>query len=134
MPEDKRVFVYNGPVHDGQPSAKPGAPVTPANGLQIIKKAVLAGRKHISSHFRQRGRERGFDSMAAHTVIREGKLNGTPTYCPEFANWKYRIAAEIEDERDEKLEMRQLEIVVALDPLEDYEKSPLIILLTGYWK
>ena len=133
MPEDKRVFFYNGPVHEGQ-AAKPGAPVSPANGLQIIKTGLLAGREHISSHFRQRSRERGFDSMAAHTVIRTGQLRGEPTYCPEFGNWKYRIVAEIEDERDEQLEMRSLEIVVALDPVEDYEKSPLIILVTGYWR
>jgi hypothetical protein len=131
MPEDKRVFVYNGPVHDKQASAKPEAPISPANGLQIIKTGFLVGRNHISAHFRRRGRERKFDSMDAHTVIRAGQLRGQPTYCPEFGNWKYRIVADIENE---ELEIKQLEIVVALDPGEDYEKSPLIILVTGYWR
>ena len=135
MPEDKRVFVYNGPIHDcGQASTRPEAPVSPANGLQIIKAGFLAGRKHISAHFRSRGRERNFDSMDAHTVVRTGQLRGEPTYCPEFGNWKYRIVAKVEYDRDEKLEIRELEIVVALDPGEDYEKSPLIILVTGYWR
>jgi hypothetical protein len=130
MPDGKRVFAYNGPVHDGQASAKPEAPVTPANGLQIIKTGFLAGRKQISEHFKRRGRERGFDAMDAHIVVRTGKLRGAPTYCPVFGNWKYRVVADLEDD---KLEIKQLEIVVALDPGEDYEKSPLIILLTGYW-
>lgn len=134
MPEDKRVFIYNGPVHDGQASTKPGVPITPANGLQLIKTGAIAGRMHISAHFKRRGRERGFDSMYAHTVIRAGEMRGLPAYCPEFGNWKYRIGAEVEDERDERLVIRELQIVVALDPVEDYERSPLIILVTGYWR
>ena len=72
--------------------------------------------------------------MYAHTVIRAGEMRGLPAYCPEFGNWKYRIGAEVEDERDERLVIRELQIVVALDPVEDYERSPLIILVTGYWR
>lgn len=125
MANEKRLFVYNGPIHCS-PSATPEAPVTPANGLQIIRKALLAGRKQISEHFKRRSTERGFDAVDAHNVIRNGRLRRQPEYCPDFKNWKYRVIAEVEE--------KQLEIVVALDPGEEYEKSPLIVLVTGYWR
>jgi hypothetical protein len=134
VPDDTRVFLYNGPIHDRTCETSPQAPVTPANGLLLIKTAFLAGRKQISEHFKRRARERDFDTMDVHNVIKTGKLRGRPDFCPEFGpfgNWKYRIVAELEDM---KLEIKQLEIVVALDPAEDYEKSPVIILVTGYWR
>jgi hypothetical protein len=127
MAEDKkRLFTYNGPIHDGKHKATPESAPTPESALEIIRTAFFKGRIEVSVHFKKQCQERSFDMMDAQNTIVTGKLRGSPEYCPEFANWKYRILAEIED--------RKLEVVVALDPAEDYEKSPLIVLLTGYWR
>jgi hypothetical protein len=128
---NERLFEYNGPTFEGQCAAKPEAPVSPSNGLNIVRAAFLAGRKHVSQHFKARSMERKFDTLDAQNVITTGNLCCLPEYCPDFETWKFRIIADLEDE---KLDMRKLEIVVALDPAEDYEKSPLIILVTGYWR
>ena len=126
MDGDTRVFLYKGPVVDGACKAKPEAPLSPANALEIIRAAFLAGRLQITTHFREQQSTRRFDSMDAENAIRTGELRGDPEFCPVKRNWKYRIIADVEDKR--------LEIVVALDPAEDYGTSPLIILITGYWR
>jgi len=126
MDRETRVFMYKGPVVDGASKAKAEAPLSPANALEIIRAAFLAGRLHITTHFKEMQSARHFDSMDAENAIRTGELRGGPEFCPENRNWKYRIIAEVEDKR--------LEIVVALDPAEDYGASPLIILITGYWR
>jgi hypothetical protein len=81
---------------------------------------------HVTAHFRQMAAERCFDLLDTENVIREGELRGEPELCSVNLNWKYRIIADVEDKR--------LEIVTALDPAEDYGQSPLIILITGYWR
>jgi hypothetical protein len=126
MDRDTRVFAYRGPILDGTCKAKPEAPLSPANALEIIRAAFLAGRLHITTHFRAQQLDRQFDSMDTENAIRTGELRGSPEFCPENRNWKYRIIADVEDKR--------LEIVVGLDPSEDYDSSPLIILITGYWR
>ena len=126
MDRDTRVFMYNGPVVGGACRAKPEAPLSPANALEIIRAAFLAGRLQTTTHFREQQSTRLFDSMDAENAIRTGELRGDPEFCPVNRNWKYRIIADVED--------RKLEIVVALDPAEDYDASPLIILITGYWR
>jgi hypothetical protein len=126
MDRDTRVFMYKGPVVDGTCKAKAEAPLSPANALEIIRAGFLAGRLHITTHFKAQQSNRHFDSMDAENAIRTGELRGDPEFCPENRNWKYRIIADVEDKR--------LEIVVALDPAEDYGTSPLIILITGYWR
>jgi len=126
MRNDERVFAYNGPVLDGACKTTPQSQVSPANALEIIREAVLSGRMQISVHFKQRCIERGFDTLDADNAIRTGLLRGDPEYCAAYRTWKYRIVATVED--------REFEIVVALDPSEDYSKSPLIILVTGYWR
>ena len=80
----------------------------------------------ITDHFRQQAAQRRFDLLDAENAIRTGELRRDPEFCPTNRNWKYRIIADVED--------RRFEIVVALDPAEDYGKSPLIILVTGYWR
>ncbi|MGO9083720.1 MAG: DUF4258 domain-containing protein [Terriglobales bacterium] len=120
------MFLYKGPILDGCCKAKPEAALSPANGLEIIRAAFFAGRMHITDHFRQQAAQRRFDLMDAENVIRTGELRGEPEFCPVNTNWKYHIIADVEDKR--------LEIVTALDPAEDYGTSPLIILITGYWR
>ncbi len=127
MADDTRIFLYKGPVVDGSCKAKPEAELSPANALEIIKAAFFAGRLDITEHFRQQAIQRRFDLMDAENVISGGQLRGRPEFCPDHRNWKFRIISAIE-------EGRQLEIVLALDPAEDYDKSPLIILVTGYWR
>ncbi len=126
MADDRRVFLYKGPIVGESCRAKPEAALSPANGLEIIRAAFFAGRVHITDHFRQMTALRSFDLLDAENVIREGELRGEPEFCPINTNWKYRIIAVVED--------RRLEIVTALDPAEDYGTSPLIILITGYWR
>lgn len=121
-----RVFAFKGPVVDSACKTKPEAPLSPANALEIVRAAFFAGRLHITTHFKEQQSNRHFDSMDAENAIRTGELRGEPEFCPENGNWKYRIIANVEDQR--------LEIVVALDPTEDYGASPLIILITGYWR
>ncbi len=127
MAEDKkRLFTYKGPIHDGKHKATPESAPTPESALEIIRAALFVGRSEVSVHFKRQGQERNFDMMDAQNAIVTGSLRGCPEYCPEYGNWKYRIVAEIED--------RKFEVVVALDPAEDYQGSPLIVLITGYWR
>jgi hypothetical protein len=126
MDGDTRVFEYKGPIVDSGCKAKPEAPLSSANALEIIRAAFLAGRLHITTHFREQQLDRQFDAMDTENAIRTGELRGAPEFCPQNRNWKYRIIADVED--------KQLEIVVGLDPAEDYGTSPLIILITGYWR
>jgi len=92
----------------------------------IIVRAWMIGRYHVANHFREMGRKRGFDILDAENAIHRGKLRGPVEYCPDFSNWKCRVLGPAED--------KQLEVVVALDNFEDYEASPLIVLITGYWR
>jgi hypothetical protein len=126
MADDTRVFLYSGPVVDGSYKAKPEAEVSPANALEIVRAAFFAGRLHVTDHFRRQAIQRRFDLMDAEIVISVGELRGKPEFCPDYLNWKIRIIAAIEEGR--------LEVVLALDPAEAYDKSPLIILITGYWR
>jgi hypothetical protein len=126
MADDTRMFFYNGPIIGETCRAKPEAQLSPANALEIIRAAFLAGRMHISDHFKRQATQRRFDLIDAENAIRTGTLRGEPEFCPVNRNWKYRIIAAVEDQR--------FEVVVALDPTEDYDKSPLIILITGYWR
>ena len=124
---DEKRFMFHGrgivpkTVHGADP-----APLTPDAALRIIKRSWLFGRIQWTDHFRRRCRERGFEPIDAENAIRGGRMRGELEFCPIFSNWKCRIIGEVED--------RQLEIVLALDPTQDYEESPLIVPITGYWK
>jgi hypothetical protein len=100
--------------------------ISPENLHTIVRRAWIVGRYHVTGHFKTRGRERGFDVLDTENAIQFGVLRGRPEYCPTFSNWKCRIIGPVED--------RKLEIVVALDDFEDYDESPLIIPITGYWR
>jgi len=47
-------------------------------------------------------------------------------FCEQFQNHKYRMHLVVDDS--------MLEIVLALDCTEDYQRAPLIVLVTGYWR
>jgi hypothetical protein len=116
-------------MHTGQVTQKNKAeskiPLSSASAETVVLRALEDGRIHVTAHFRQRGREKGFDIIDAENVIRDGSIRGEPEYCREFDNWKYRFFGTVEEST--------LEIVVSLDPTEDYA-TPLVILLTGYWR
>jgi len=122
----ERKFVYSGPALHGRPKPQAQAPLSPSSALQTIRDCWTKGRIHITPHFKRRGVERRFDTLDAETVTKKGRLRGAPEFCVSFQNWKYSIAGFVEG--------RELEIIVALDPAEDYHDSPLLVLLTGFWR
>ena len=127
MTEDKELrFEWKGPDPDGR-KAESGSPTLLSEGNLhlIIVRAWTLGRYHPTQHFKEMGRRRNFNVIDAEHAIRRGKLRDRE-YCPDFSNWKCRVVGPVDD--------KQLEVVVALDDLEDYHDSPLIILVTGYWK
>jgi hypothetical protein len=103
----------------------PGPKLSPANAQRVIMAGWDEGSIHITAHFKARGIEKGFNTIDAGNVIRYGKMRNDGEYCPEYKNWKYRFYGKVEEET--------LEVVVSLDPTEDYDR-PLIIAITGYWR
>ena len=103
----------------------PGHKLSPENASALCIRGWDAGSIHITAHFKQRALERSFTTIDTENVIRYGKMRGDGEYCPEFTNWKYRFYRKVED--------KELEVVVSLDPTKDYAR-PLVILLTGYWR
>ncbi len=101
-------------------------PLSLENTHVVISRAWMLGRVRYASHFTARCRERGVTTVDIGNVIRRGKIHGKGEFCPEFRNWRFRIRAVLEEE--------VLEVVVALDPNEDYELTPLIVLITVYCK
>lgn len=59
-------------------------------------------------------------------LVRDGKVGDRPEYSQDYKNWKYRLTGVVDE--------RSIEVLIALDSSEDYEKSPLAILLTAYVK
>ncbi len=107
-----------------QPRRNP--PLSVANAEQVLRKAWIAGRSLLGEHFRKRSQERSFSTLDVDRVLRLGKIQGKPEYCPIFCNWKYRVRGQSGEQ--------VLEVVVGLDPNEDFDQCPLIVLITGYWK
>lgn len=125
--EAELQFIYVGPEPDARRAiASSPKMLSPENLRLIIVRAWMIGRYQITNHFRARAIERGFDVLDTENAIQFGTVRGTPVHCPEFSNWKCRIIGPVEGKR--------LEIVLALDDFEDYDASPLIIPITGYWR
>jgi len=101
------------------------APVSDDAAHKIIVQAWENGRLHVTAHFKMRGQQRGFDLLDVENVVRDGRMHGLGEFCPDYGNWKYRFRGNVED--------KKLEVVVSLDPTEEYA-SPLVIVLTGYWR
>ena len=125
--ETKLRFVYVGPEPDARKAIASSPKMLSLENLQlIVLRAWTIGRYQITNHFRARALERGFDVLDLENAIHFGKIRETPVHCPEFSNWKCRMIGPVEG--------RNLEIVLALDDFEDYDASPLIIPITGYWR
>jgi hypothetical protein len=121
---DEHRYQYVGKVKKEAAHSDPRCRLSPANAHAVIITAWDNGHIHITAHFKARAQERGFDVLDAENIVRDGKMRDDGEYCPDYKNWKYRFRG--------KVEGRTLEIVVSLDPNNDYG-SPLVIVLTGYW-
>jgi len=123
--ETKRRYEYVGNSRKERSESSPKSRLSQANAHAVVIAAWDKGHIHITAHFKSRGLERGFDIIDAENVIRDGRMVRDGTYCPDFRNWKYTFRGKVED--------GTLEIVVSLDPNNNYA-SPLVIVLTGYWR
>jgi hypothetical protein len=71
--------------------------------------------------------ERGFDILDLEFVIKHGRSDGPAEKCGvPHKNYKYCFSAVVDGER--------LQAAFAVDPAQDYQHAPLIILITGVWK
>ena len=121
---ESKEYKYCGPEHKPPRVKEHDSPLSPQNAIAIIWRAWGLGRTHLGTHFRERCRERGIDTLDVENLIRSGAVRGTPVYCPINKNWKYQVAGFVDE--------RELEVVIALDPAEDFTEMPLVILITAY--
>jgi len=118
-----REYKYVGP--ENQPPRVKGhdAALSPENAKAVIQKAWSSGRVHVGTHIKNRMIERNVDMIDLENVIRNGVVRSTE-YCEAYKNWKYRMAGASDD--------KKIEVVIALDPTEDFEASPLGVLVTVF--
>jgi hypothetical protein len=118
-----REYEYVGPQQ--QPSRVKGhdAGLSPENAKAVIEKAWSSGRVHVGTHIKNRMIERNVDMIDLENVIRNGVVCSRE-YCEEYKNWKYRMVGSSDG--------RKIEVIIALDPTEDYEASPLAVLVTVF--
>ena len=121
---EKREYKYVGPDHQLPRAKGDGSPLSPQNAIAVIRHAWGQGRFHLGTHFKKRCNERAIDMLDVENLIRDGVVRGVPTYCPDYKNWKYQVAGFVDE--------RHLEVVISLDPAEDYTDMPLAILVTAY--
>ena len=121
---DRREYKYCGPEHEPQRVKEHNSPLSAQSAMSVIRMAWGVGRFHVGTHFKKRCSERGLDTLDIENLIRNGAVRGDAEYCPEYKTWKYRVAGVIEE--------RHMEVLIALDPTEDYADSPLAILITAY--
>jgi hypothetical protein len=121
---EKREFRYCGPEQQPQRVEAHTSPLSAENARSVIQNAWSNGRVHLGTHFKKRCGERDIDMLDVENLVRNGVVQPRPEYCPVYKNWKYRMAGIIDE--------RHLEVVIALDATEDYDESPLAIVLTAY--
>ena len=126
MDNKKREYVYLGPEKQVSDTILQGSCLSPSNALAVIKDAWERGRIHISAHFREQASGRRFDTLDVERAIQNGTILSKGEYCGDFGNWKYRLNGQSGGV--------SLEIVLAIDACEDYMTSPLVILITAYWR
>jgi hypothetical protein len=93
------------------------------NATAIIRKAWGRGRLHVGTHIKKRMAQRKVDMIDLENVIRNGVVSSSK-YDEEYKNWKYRMVGTTDG--------RNIEVIIALDPTEDYEASPLAVLVTVF--
>lgn len=88
----------------------------------LLIRALERGRMQVTEHFKQRGMERGFNTIDAERVVRYGSMKGFPVYCSRFHNWKISLIGVSCG--------RVLEIRLGLSLELDLD-SPVVALITG---
>jgi len=118
-----REYKYVGP--ESQPPRVKGhdAALSPENAKAVIQKAWSSGRVHVGTHIKKRLVERNLNMLDLENVIRNGVVFGGE-YCGAYKNWKYRMAGTSDG--------RKIDMIIALDPTEDFEASPLAVLVTVF--
>jgi Domain of unknown function (DUF4258) len=122
--DPERQFYFTGRIEIKKsiPGEKPSKEIA----RLVLLRALEEGRLHPSAHFKERGQERGFETPDLENVIRSGKVTTAGEYCEEYKNIKYHLVGLVDE--------RELEVVVAIDPSEDYDLCPLIIAITAFWR
>jgi|SRR5690348_7207334 len=119
-----REYRYCGPERRLPGGNRHEHPLSPTNALEVIRKAWSAGYFHLGSHLKKRLAERNIDMLDVGNVIRNGEVRGQGEYCYDYKNCKYRVTAVVDE--------REIEVVIALDPTEDYTDLPLAVIITVY--
>jgi len=84
------------------------------------------GRYRTSAHFLEQMADRNFDVFDREYAIRHGESPGCGEYSDEHKDHKYVFRCDIDGV--------PFEAVFSLSAEHDFIKSPLMILITGYWK
>jgi len=118
-----REYKYVGPEIQPPRVKSHDAALSPENAKAVIQKSWSGGRVHVGTHIKNRMIERNVDMIDLENVIRNGVVRSTE-YCEAFKNWKYRMVGASDG--------KKIEVVIALDPTEDFEASPLAVLVTVF--
>jgi hypothetical protein len=121
-----REYKYVGP--ENQPPRVKGpegndVALSLENATAVIRKAWSRGRLHVGTHIKKRMAQRKVDMLDLENVIRNGVVSSSK-YDEDYKNWKYRMVGTSDG--------RKIEVIIALDPTEDYEVSPLAVLVTVF--
>ncbi len=123
---EQREYAYCGPEEQPQRAVDQGKSValSPEAAEKVFRSAWTRGRYHLSPQFKERCTDRTVDLVDVENLIRDGRVRAHPEYDSKRRNWKYRLGGTVDE--------RHVEIVIALDPAEDYTGSPLAIFVTAY--
>lgn len=119
-----REYRYCGPERQLPGANRHQSPLSGPNALAVIREAWTNGNFHLGSHLKKRLAERGIDMIDVGSIIQNGNVRGSGEYCPDYKNCKYCVSAIVDE--------RNLEVVIALDPAEDYTDMPLAVVITAY--
>jgi hypothetical protein len=121
---EQRKYEYCGPEEQPRRMSASGQsiPLSGEMAETIFRSTWERGRYHVPSDFKARCAELGVDLVDIENLIRDGRVWFTPKYDAESMIWSYRISGIVDE--------RHIEVVIALDPAEDYADSPLAIFVT----
>ncbi len=121
---EQRKYEYCGPEEQPRriPASGQSVPLSGKAAEKIFRSTWKSGRYHVSNEFKERCTELGVDLVDVENLIRDGRVWFTPKYNTQNMVWNYSVSGIVDE--------RHMEVVIALDPAEDYEDSPLAILVT----
>lgn len=97
--------------------------VQPSDLERCLRHVGRKGILEVTFHFKMRSQQRGFTTVEALNVLRQGVVAGGPDFCPDFCNWRYVI----EGEHDQGT----LSVVAAVSA-GDPKRSASVVLITGF--